>query len=74
VTELPLGRCPLEGIKIVEVYEWIKGEYVFGVTIAVPVERPRLTNYQMQILLEWLGEKYGRDDWILSAIEEPTEV
>jgi len=71
VTKLPLGKCPFEGIKIVEVYEWIGGEYAFGVTIAVPVDRPRLNNYQMQILLEWLGEKYGRDDWVLAAIEEP---
>jgi len=68
VTELPLGRCPLEGIKIIERYRWVEGEYIFGVDIAV---RERLNNYQMEMLIEWLGEKYGRDDWILAAIEEP---
>ena len=71
MTELPLGRCPLEGIKIIERYRWVEGEYIFGVDIAVPVERERLNNYQMKMLIEWLGEKYGRDDWILAAIEEP---
>ena len=66
-----MSMCPLKGINIVEVREWIEGEYVFGVNVAVPAERPRMNNYEMEKLMDWLGEKYGRNDWVLEAIEEP---
>ena len=61
---------PPFSVDIVEVYEWINGEYVFGVTVTVAPEN-RLNDSEMDILLYWLSQEYGRDDWVLSAIEEP---
>ena len=64
-------RCPVAGVDVTETYDWIDGEYVFGVITTAPSEKP-LNNYQMQVMMEWLAEEYGHDGWILESIEEPS--